>query len=99
MKVFRLLAGLSSPGLRCNVGGDSRVSTTTIDVKAGDSFTFYAGIAVYHQGLISLGNALLQTSPIVKNSGTSKATDPGYTANISNNFRSYTVPRPAVFQC
>jgi hypothetical protein len=28
-----------------------------------------------------------------------KATDPGYTANIYNNFNSYTVPGPAVSTC
>jgi hypothetical protein len=28
-----------------------------------------------------------------------KATDPGYTANIYNNFNSYTVPGPKVSTC
>ncbi|KAG7286305.1 hypothetical protein NEMBOFW57_008613 [Staphylotrichum longicolle] len=38
-------------------------------------------------------------SPTVKIPGAFKATDPGYTANIYNNFNSYTVPGPAVFKC
>jgi hypothetical protein len=38
-------------------------------------------------------------SPTVKIPGAFKATDPGYTANIYNNFKSYTVPGPAVFSC
>jgi hypothetical protein len=35
----------------------------------------------------------------VKIPGAFKATDPGYTANIYNNFHSYTVPGPSVFTC
>jgi hypothetical protein len=35
----------------------------------------------------------------VKIPGHIKATDPGYTANIYNNFNSYTVPGPAVSTC
>ncbi|KAK4034541.1 glycosyl hydrolase family 61-domain-containing protein [Parachaetomium inaequale] len=31
--------------------------------------------------------------------GAFKETDPGYTANIYNNFNSYTIPGPAVFTC
>ena len=48
------VTALSSPDLRCNVGGASGASTTTVNVKAGDSFTFYTDQAVYHQGPISL---------------------------------------------
>ena len=48
------VTALSSTDLRCNVGGSSGASTTTVDVKAGDSFTFYTDQAVYHQGPISL---------------------------------------------
>ncbi|KAL2198242.1 glycosyl hydrolase family 61-domain-containing protein [Corynascus similis CBS 632.67] len=43
------------------------------------------------------GNAT--PSPTAKIPGAFKATDPGYTANIYNNFHSYTVPGPAVFKC
>lgn len=45
---------LTSTDLRCNVGGGSGASTTTVAVKAGDAFTFRADQAVYHQGPISL---------------------------------------------
>ena len=45
---------LNSRDLRCNVGGNSGASTATVDVKAGDSFTFRTDQAVYHQGPISL---------------------------------------------
>lgn len=48
------VTSLSSNDLRCNVGGNSGASTTLVDVKAGDSFTFYTDVAVYHQGPISL---------------------------------------------
>ncbi|KAK3295057.1 glycosyl hydrolase family 61-domain-containing protein [Chaetomium fimeti] len=175
------VTSLSSNDLRCNVGGNSGASTSVLDVKAGDSFTFISDTAVYHQGPISLymskapgsvtdydgsgdwfkiydwgptfnggqsswpmrnsyqytipkcikdGEYLLRIqslaihnpgstpqfyiscaqlkvtgggssspSPTVKIPGAFKATDPGYTANIYNNFNSYTVPGPAVFQC
>ncbi|KAM7186257.1 putative endo-beta-1,4-glucanase D [Naviculisporaceae sp. PSN 640] len=43
------------------------------------------------------GNA--NPSPTVKIPGAFKASDPGYTANIYNNFKSYTVPGPAPFSC
>ncbi|KAL2186979.1 glycoside hydrolase family 61 protein [Thermothelomyces heterothallicus CBS 203.75] len=45
---------LSDTNLRCNVGGGSGASTTVLDVKAGDSFTFFSDVAVYHQGPILL---------------------------------------------
>ena len=48
------VTSLSSPDLRCNAGGASGSSTTTVDAKAGDAVTFYTDIAVYHQGPISL---------------------------------------------
>lgn len=48
------VTSLSSPDLRCNAGGNSGGSTTTVDVRAGDSVTFYTDVAVYHQGPISL---------------------------------------------
>ncbi|KAK1750874.1 glycoside hydrolase [Echria macrotheca] len=171
---------LSSNDLRCNVGGSSGASTVTVPIKAGDSFTFTADQAVYHQGPISLymsrapgsandydgsgdwfkiydwgpdfskstvtwplrstytstipkcikdGEYLLRIQSLgihnpgstpqfyiscaqvnvtgggsatpsgVKIPGAFKATDPGYTANIYNNFHSYTIPGPAVFSC
>lgn len=37
--------------------------------------------------------------PTVKIPGHVKASDPGYTANIYNNFNSYTAPGPALFTC
>ncbi|KAK1758587.1 glycoside hydrolase family 61 protein [Echria macrotheca] len=37
--------------------------------------------------------------PTVSIPGAFKATDPGYTANIYNNFNSYTVPGPSVWSC
>ncbi|KAL1840826.1 hypothetical protein VTJ49DRAFT_7725 [Mycothermus thermophilus] len=43
------------------------------------------------------GNA--SPGPLASIPGAFKETDPGYTANIYNNFRSYTVPGPSVFTC
>lgn len=45
------------------------------------------------------GGAGGNPGPTVKIPGAFKATDPGYTANIYNNFNSYTVPGPAVIKC
>ena len=45
--------GLTSNDLRCNVGATGS-NTTTIDMKAGDAFTFSLDQAVYHQGPVSL---------------------------------------------
>ncbi|KAI1639638.1 lytic polysaccharide monooxygenase [Biscogniauxia mediterranea] len=172
---------LASNDLRCNVGGASGGNTSTLEIAAGDPFTFTLDTAVYHQGPISLymskalttaeeydgsgdwfkvfdwgptfnggqaswnmkdtysstipkcipsGEYLLRIqslaihnpggvpqfyvscgqinvsgggsttpSPTAKIPGAFKATDPGYTANIYNNFNSYTVPGPAVFSC
>lgn len=44
---------LASNDLRCNVGGGSGASTTTVSVAAGSSVTFTADQAVYHQGPVS----------------------------------------------
>lgn len=44
---------LSSNDLRCNVGAKGS-ATETLTVKAGDPFTFYTDVAVYHQGPVSL---------------------------------------------
>ncbi|KAI0201938.1 glycoside hydrolase family 61 protein [Astrocystis sublimbata] len=172
---------LSSKDMRCNVGGATGGSTSTLALNAGDQFTFGLDQAVYHQGPVSLymskapgtaaeydgsgdwfkiydwgpkfgggqaqwtmagtysgnipkcipdGEYLLRIqslaihnpgatpqwyiscgqikvsgggsttpSPTAKIPGAFKATDPGYTANIYNNFNSYTVPGPSVFQC
>ncbi|EAQ89440.1 hypothetical protein CHGG_06059 [Chaetomium globosum CBS 148.51] len=43
---------LSSNDLRCNVGA-SGSGTATVAVKAGESITFTADVAVYHQGPVS----------------------------------------------
>ncbi|KAI2606096.1 glycoside hydrolase family 61 protein [Hypoxylon fragiforme] len=172
---------LSSPDLRCNVGGATGGNTSTLDLAAGDAFTFTLDTAVYHQGPISLymskapgsageydgsgdwfkindwapifnggqaswtmkdtytfnipscipsgeyllriqslalhnpggvpqfyigcgqinltGGGSASPSPTAKIPGAFKATDPGYTANIYNNFNSYIVPGPSVFKC
>ncbi|KAF2715119.1 lytic polysaccharide monooxygenase [Pleomassaria siparia CBS 279.74] len=47
------VTSLSSTDLRCNVGGTSSGSTTTVSVAAGSSVTFTADQAVYHQGPVS----------------------------------------------
>ncbi|KAK4224896.1 glycosyl hydrolase family 61-domain-containing protein [Podospora fimiseda] len=174
---------LSSNDLRCNEGGASGRNTETIEVRAGDSFTFTLDTPVYHQGPVSVylskapgsaadydgsgpwfkikdwgptfggggaqwtlsgsytanlpvcipnGEYLLRIqnigihnpypaalpqfyiscaqirvtgggntnpSPTALIPGAFKATDPGYTANIYNNFNSYIVPGPSVFSC
>ncbi|KAI1402016.1 glycoside hydrolase family 61 protein [Hypoxylon fuscum] len=172
---------LASNDLRCNVGGATGGNTSTLDVNAGDPFTFTLDTAVYHQGPVSVymskapgavaeydgsgdwfkiydwgptfsggqaswnmkdtysttipkciasGEYLLRIQslaihnpgstpqwyvgcgqiklngggsttpkPTAKIPGAFKATDPGYTANIYNNFHEYTVPGPAVFKC
>ena len=38
-------------------------------------------------------------NPLVSIPGAFHATDPGYKANIYNNFHSYTIPGPKVFSC
>jgi len=45
---------LTSNDLRCNQGGLTGGSTTTISVKAGSSFSFTADTAVYHNGPTSI---------------------------------------------
>jgi len=46
------------------------------------------------------GGGSTTPSPTVKIPGAFSAKDPGYTANIYNpDFKSYTVPGPAVFTC
>ncbi|KAF2640984.1 hypothetical protein P280DRAFT_299256 [Massarina eburnea CBS 473.64] len=44
---------LADNDLRCNVGGGTGGSTTTVSTAAGSSLTFTADIAVYHQGPVS----------------------------------------------
>ncbi|RYC59672.1 hypothetical protein CHU98_g6547 [Xylaria longipes] len=172
---------LSSNDLRCNAGGATGGSTSTLALNAGDQFTFSLDQAVYHQGPVSLymskapstaaeydgsgdwfkifdwgpkfsngqaqwtmtgtysgnipkcipdgeylvriqslaihnpgatpqwyiscgqvkisGGGSKTPSPTAKIPGAFKATDPGYTANIYNNFNSYIVPGPSVFTC
>ncbi|KAH6683139.1 glycoside hydrolase family 61 protein [Halenospora varia] len=171
---------LASKDLRCNVGGESGVNTSTVSVAAGSSVTFSLDTAVYHQGPVSVymakapgkaadfdgsgnvwfkildigpkfpggtwdlkaaytfnlpkciasgeyllrmqqlgihnpgglpqfyvgcaqvaitGGGSTDLGPKVAIPGAFKATDPGYTANIYNNFNSYTVPGPAVASC
>ena len=45
---------LASKDLRCNVGGGVSNGTETVNINAGDSFTFTLDTAVYHIGPISL---------------------------------------------
>ncbi|KAI5927035.1 lytic polysaccharide monooxygenase [Camillea tinctor] len=45
---------LSSNDLRCNVGGATGGNTSTLEMAAGDPFTFTLDTAVYHQGPVSL---------------------------------------------
>ncbi|KAF2674429.1 hypothetical protein BT63DRAFT_408618 [Microthyrium microscopicum] len=45
------------------------------------------------------GGASTLPKPTVSIPGAFKASDSGYTANIYNNFKSYTVPGPSVFTC
>ncbi|KAF2676654.1 lytic polysaccharide monooxygenase [Lentithecium fluviatile CBS 122367] len=168
---------LASADLRCNVGGGSGASTSTVSVASGSSVSFTADQAVYHQGPVSFymtkvasasaadgssswfkikeigptfpggtwdlsqtysvtipscvapGEYLLRIEQLaihnpggvpqfyiacaqlkVTGSGSKtfssvsipghvKSTDPGYTANIYNNFNNYTVPGPAVSTC
>ncbi|EJT72853.1 endoglucanase II [Gaeumannomyces tritici R3-111a-1] len=175
------VTSLSSPDLRCNEGGLNGGSTSIVDIKAGDSFTFSLDTPVYHQGPISVymskapgsvssyqgdgdwfktqdwgptfnggqsswpmtgsytstiprcipnGEYLLRIQSLaihnpggvpqfyiscaqirvsgggskaatntVKIPGFIKGNEPGYTANIYNNFKSYTIPGPSVFTC
>ncbi|KAL8388322.1 hypothetical protein RB595_009311 [Gaeumannomyces hyphopodioides] len=175
------VTSLSSPDLRCNEGGLNGGTTSIVDIKAGDSFTFSLDTPVYHQGPISVymskapgsvssyqgdgdwfktqdwgpsfnggqsswpmtgsytstiprcipnGEYLLRIQSLAihnpggvpqfyiscaqvrvsgggsktptstaKIPGFIKATDPGYTANIYTNFKSYTIPGPSVFTC
>ncbi|KAI1380834.1 glycoside hydrolase family 61 protein [Hypoxylon crocopeplum] len=45
---------LASNDLRCNVGGATGSNTSTLEMNAGDPFTFTLDTAVYHQGPVSL---------------------------------------------
>ncbi|KAI2638901.1 glycoside hydrolase family 61 protein [Hypomontagnella submonticulosa] len=45
---------LASKDLRCNVGGATGGNTSTLEMNAGDPFTFTLDTAVYHQGPVSL---------------------------------------------
>lgn len=45
---------LTSTDLRCNQGGLTGGSTTTITVKAGAAFSFTSDVAVYHAGPTSM---------------------------------------------
>jgi hypothetical protein len=60
-----MVIDLSSPDLRCNVGGLTGTTTAIRDIRAGQQFTFKTDVAVYHQGplavYISKANGNLQT--------------------------------------
>jgi len=53
---------LTSNDLRCNVGGESGVNTTTVSVAAGSSVAFTSDVAVYHDGPISVYMAKATTT-------------------------------------
>jgi hypothetical protein len=56
------VTALNSTDLRCNVGGETSGSTTTLTVKAGDAFTFTTDTAVYHDGPLSMYMAKAPTT-------------------------------------
>ncbi|KAK1774107.1 glycosyl hydrolase family 61-domain-containing protein [Copromyces sp. CBS 386.78] len=62
----------------------------------GSTPQFYISCA---QVNVTGGSGNKEPGPLVKIPGAFKATDPGYTANIYNNFKSYIVPGPSVFSC
>lgn len=45
---------MASNDLRCNVGGATGTNTSTLEMNAGDPFTFTLDTAVYHQGPVSV---------------------------------------------
>ncbi|KAF8853793.1 hypothetical protein BDZ45DRAFT_598044 [Acephala macrosclerotiorum] len=56
------VTNLTSNDLRCNVGGETAGSTTTITVNAGDAFSFTTDVAVYHDGPLSMYMAKAPTT-------------------------------------
>lgn len=79
-------------------------------IPAGEYLLRIQSLAIHNPGstpqwYISCGQVKVEgggsttPSPTVSIPGAFKATDPGYTANIYNNFHSYTVPGPAPFTC
>jgi hypothetical protein len=53
---------LTSTDMRCNVGGLTGGSTTTVSTAAGSSLTFTLDTAVYHQGPVSIYMAKAPTT-------------------------------------
>lgn len=45
---------LNSKDLRCNIGGTVSNGTETVNINAGEQFTFTLDTAVYHVGPVSL---------------------------------------------
>ncbi|TGJ88734.1 hypothetical protein E0Z10_g40 [Xylaria hypoxylon] len=79
-------------------------------IPAGEYLLRIQSLAIHNPGstpqwYISCGQVKVSgggstvPSQTVKIPGAFKATDPGYTANIYSNFKSYTVPGPSVFTC
>ncbi|KUJ17734.1 uncharacterized protein LY89DRAFT_707156 [Mollisia scopiformis] len=56
------VTALNSTDLRCNVGGETAGSTTTITVNAGDAFSITTDTAVYHDGPFSIYMAKAPTT-------------------------------------
>jgi len=81
---------------KCISNGEYLVRMQQLAIhNPGSTPQFYIGcaqVAITGGGSSNLG-------PKVAFPGAIKATDPGYTANIYNNFNSYTVPGPAVASC
>lgn len=72
-----------------------RIQSIGIHNPTGGVPQFYVSCAQVN--VTGGGNAT--PSPTAKIPGAFKANDPGLTANIYNNLKSYTVPGPAVFSC
>ncbi|KAI1845098.1 hypothetical protein JX265_002816 [Neoarthrinium moseri] len=89
---------------------DTYTSTVPKCIPAGEYLLRIQSLAIHNPGgtpqfyvscaqVKVTGGGSTTPSTTTKIPGFIKATDPGYTANIYNNFKSYTVPGPAVFSC
>ncbi|KAI0134672.1 glycosyl hydrolase family 61-domain-containing protein [Xylariales sp. AK1849] len=89
---------------------DTYSSTIPKCIPAGEYLVRIQSLAIHNPGSTPqfyvecaqvkvTGGGSTTPSPTASIPGFIKATDPGYTVNIYNNFKSYTVPGPAVFTC
>ncbi|KAF2734702.1 hypothetical protein EJ04DRAFT_492921 [Polyplosphaeria fusca] len=91
-----LSTSYSVPIPSCISAGEYLVRIEQLAIhNPGSTPQFYIGCA---QVKVTGGGSKTM-SPTVKIPGHVKASDPGYTANIYNNFNSYTVPGPKVATC